>query len=103
MHISAGSVSTWLHFAIGAGVFVAVAGVLDFVSNTRTRAAVGAQTLSSLYFGLLLLVAAGIGATLLWLGMRVVKGRNRVQDFRDSVLWSACLIGGLVMLVRMVR
>jgi hypothetical protein len=101
--VSAGSVNTWLQFVIGAAVFVAVAGVLDFFAGTRTRAPLAAQPLSSLYFALQLLLAAGIGATLLWLGMRAVKGKDGVQDFRDSVLWSACLIGGVVMLVRMMR
>lgn len=102
-HVSAGSVSTWLQFAIGAGLFVAIAGALDFFSAVPVRAELGSSLLDSLYFGLQLLFAAGTGGTLLWLGMRAVKGKDGVQDFRDSVLWSACLIGGLFMLLRILR
>jgi hypothetical protein len=37
----------------------------------------------------------------LWLAMRAFRGRG-VADFRDSVMWSACLIGALVMAIRVI-
>ena len=97
---SAVTVDTWFHFAIGACVFILIAAAFDF-ANTQGRASLGARTLDSFVFGLKLMALAGVGASVLWLGMRALKGKG-VADFRDSVLWSACLIGGLVILVRMI-
>ena len=99
MSASAGRIGSWLQFAIGACLFVMVAGGLD-LAGVKVRTSLGAQTLSSLWFGFQLLVFACIAAVVLWLAMRAAKGKG-APDFRDSVLWSACLIGGMVMLIRM--
>jgi hypothetical protein len=98
---AAGSIRTWGQFAVGALVFVVVVGGLQLAS-TGLRASPGEQTLAALWFAAQLLAFACAGAVLLWLLMRAAKGRDGAPEFRDSVLWSACLIGGLVMLVRMV-
>ena len=94
-------VTSWLQLALGACLFVAVAGGFHFVGE-NSRAALGAQTLSSLFFGVQLLVMAGIAATAVWFGMRLIKGKDATQDFRDSILWSASVIGAMVMMLRMI-
>ena len=95
------AVTSWVQLALGACAFVAVAGGFHFLSED-SRAAFGAQTLSSLLFGVQLLVMAGVAAVAVWFGMRLIKGKDATLDFRDSILWSASVIGAMVMMLRMV-
>lgn len=99
--LSSSSVQTWLQFGLGALLLFGIAAAIDF-ANMSTRAPLGGQLTSSVVFALLLVAGAGIGGTLVWLAMRAVQGK-RVRDFRDSVLWSAYLIAGLVIVTRLMR
>jgi hypothetical protein len=98
---SSASIDNWLGFAIGLCVFVAVATGFDY-AGAKDGLAPGVQLLSSLFFALKLLAVAVACGIVLWGAMRAAKGVHGAPDFRDSVLWSACLIGGLVLLVRMI-
>ena len=99
--LSSHGVRTWLHFSLGTLLLIGIAASVDFAS-TRAGGSFRGQALSSFVFALELVAGAAVAGTLLWLVMRALKGKG-VQEFRDSVLWSAYLIAALVMILRIVR
>ena len=99
---STGRVETWRDLGLGAGLFVAIAGALDFMDSESGLAA-GEQAVQSVGYALLLLVAATAGAGIVWLGLRLIRGANGIPDVKDALLWNACLIGGVVTVLRMLR
>ena len=98
---STGSVSTWLQFAIGASLLIAALAAIDFI-DASGRSFEG-RTVSSVVFALKLAGGGAVAGILLWGVMRAIKGKDAVQGFRDSVLWSACVVAALVMFVRIIR
>jgi CDP-diglyceride synthetase len=98
---STSSVESWWDFIIGAVAFLAIAGAFEYANSTSPHAA-GLHALDALGFAVKLLAAALIGAGLLWLGIRAVKGEG-APDLKDTLLWNASLIGSLVIGLRMIR
>jgi hypothetical protein len=95
-------VESWRDLGVGAAVFIGIAGALDFMDSEAGLAA-GEQALRSLGFAVLLLVAATAGAAIIWFGLRVIRGAEGIPDVKDALLWNACLIGGVVTVLRMLR
>ena len=99
---STGRVETWRDLGLGAALFLAIAGALDFITS-ESGVAAGPQALQSIGFAVLLLVAATAGAGIVWLGLRLIRGSDGIPDVKDALLWNACLIGGVVTVLRMLR
>jgi hypothetical protein len=95
-------VETWRDVALGAALFLAIAGTLDFMDSESGLAA-GEQALRSVAFAVILLVGATAGAGIVWLGLRLIRGAEAIPDVKDALLWNACLIGGIVTVLRMLR
>ena len=96
------SVESWRDLVIGATIFLGVAAAFDFLDSNRELAA-GAQALHSFGFALLLLVGAAAGAGIVWGVLRAIRGADGAPDVKDALLWNACLIGGVVTALRMLR
>ena len=94
------SVESWRDLAIGASLFLLIAAAFDFMGS-NSGLTPGTQALYSLRFGLLLLVAAAAGAGIVWFGARTIRGADRAPDVKDALLWNACVIGGVVTVLRM--
>jgi hypothetical protein len=95
------SVETWRDLGIGTVGFLAVAGAFDFM-NSKAVAGRRMQVLDSFTFAVELLVAAAVGAGLVWLVLRAIRGADGAPDLKDALLWNACLIGAVVTALRMV-
>jgi hypothetical protein len=95
------SIESWIQFAGGAVLFVIVAAGMDAFVNPA-KAALGARVGGSLWFGVQLLALTVAGSGLLWLLVTLFKGKDDAPDFRDFLLWNACVLGALVILLRMV-
>ena len=93
------SINSWLHFVIGAAVLVLLAGGIELANGAGELS--GPRVLSSALFGAQIVAVALVAGILLWLMLRLWKGKGDAPDFRDCVLWNACLVGGLVMSLRM--
>ena len=100
--MSAGGVRTWLQFALGAALLIGIATSID-LANTAARGSLGSRALGSFVFALELVAGAAIVGSVLWVVMRLLRGKYAVQDFRDSVLWSAYLVAAIVVMVRLMR
>ena len=96
------SVDSWRDLLVGAAIFLAIAAGFDFIDSNRGLAA-GAQALHSLGFAVLLLIGAAIGGGIVWAGLRAIRGPDGAPDVKDALLWNACLIGGVVTALRMLR
>jgi hypothetical protein len=99
---STGRVETWRDLGLGAALFVAIAGALDFM-NSEGGVAASEQALHSFAFAVMLLVAAAAGGGIVWLVLRMIRGPDGIPDVKDALLWNACLIGGVVSVLRMLR
>ena len=96
------SVESWRDLAIGASLFLFIAAAFDFMDNSGGGRPFGTQALYSLGFGSLLLVGAAIGAIAVWFCVRMIRGADAAPDVKDALLWNACLIAGVVTVLRMV-
>ena len=92
----------WRGFLLGVTLLVACAAGIDYANSTRAFG-IGAQALSSLVYGLTLLVYGFCAGGLLWLGIRLLKGESSLPDARETVLWSSCLIALLITAARVLE
>ena len=96
------SVESWRDLLIGATIFLALAGAFDFIDSNH-ELSTATRALHSFGFAVLLLAGAAVGAGIVWGVLRAIRGPDGAPDVKDALLWNACLIGGLVTALRMLR